>query len=1237
MDEDCGGANENKGHPLQDFEQQGHLQDPASTPIANSQEGELEQTQQSVAQEVLQRRRAEQALREQNQVLQALHRASQALNSSLDLPQVLGTVLEEVRTLMGIVAGSIWLLDPATGELVCHQASGPSSEVVRGWRLAPGTGIAGHTVRQGKPVLVSDLRSDPRHFPGVDEKTGLDLRSILSIPLKTLQRDRAPDGQKDVIGVLQVVDSEVGRFDASHLTLLEFLAASAAVAIENAQLYAQVQQELAHRERLEEAYQTVVDHSLQALTILQDNRIVFGNTALSKLTGYTLQEIYALTPHRLRAMIHPQDQSRIWSALQARWAGGEGGIRHEFRFITKAGDVHWVEALANRIQYQGVPAVQIAYVDITERKQAEEALQQSHDLLEMRVTARTTELELANQQLCQEIEERKRAEVQLRFQGQLLEHVRESVIATDLEGRITYWNRFAQELYGWPASEALGRNIIDITPAEDVQAQAAEIMDQLRRGEQWSGEFMVRRRDGTTFPAIVVDSPVYNADDELIGIIGVSLDITERKAMEEALRESEKRYRTLFDSASDAIFIYDLATRLFLEVNRIACRHLGYSREELLQMKVPEIDTRSHAMMVEERLLRLQEKGNLFFEVEHLRKDGSAVPVEVHARLIEYEGQSAVLSIARDISERKQVEAELQQYRAHLEELVEGRTTELVAANRRLEQQILERARTEQALRESEQKFRSIIQQSQDGIALMDEEGIMVEWNRGQEQIMGLAQREVLGRPMWDVQFQVAPQEEARQPEARERLREMLIHFTQTGEMPGMNRLVERPIQRPDGERRIIQVLAFPIPTEKGYMAGSITRDVTEQKRIETHVRQQAARAAALARVAAALNAPLDLVAALDVVCQQTARALDVPATGIVLYDPEDDVLQLEAVHGMPREILDRAPSVSRVCYEKQQKHLGASIVIPDVRQVQDVAIAEAYASHNVRTVVALPMTREGEFIGALNVYTLDEPRDFSLDELDLLRGIANQAALAIVQARLFDQVSVGRERLQALSHRLVEAQEVERRRIARELHDEVGQALTVIKINLQAAQRLKDPAAWAEHLEESIRTVQQTLQQVRNLSLDLRPSLLDDLGLVPAVRWYIDRQAQQAGLEAEFVTDLADERFSSDLEIVCFRIVQEALTNVVRHAQAERIKVGLEQHDSCLHLRIQDDGVGFDVQEALHQAAGGTSLGLLSMQERVALLGGEMRIDSAPGRGTEIEVQLPITLVTLAGSVNSG
>jgi signal transduction histidine kinase len=282
-------------------------------------------------------------------------------------------------------------------------------------------------------------------------------------------------------------------------------------------------------------------------------------------------------------------------------------------------------------------------------------------------------------------------------------------------------------------------------------------------------------------------------------------------------------------------------------------------------------------------------------------------------------------------------------------------------------------------------------------------------------------------------------------------------------------------------------------------------------------------------------------------------------------------------------------------------------------------------------------MTREGEFIGALNVYTLDEPRDFSLDELDLLRGIANQAALAIVQARLFDQVSVGRERLQALSHRLVEAQEVERRRIARELHDEVGQALTVIKINLQAAQRLKDPAAWAEHLEESIRTVQQTLQQVRNLSLDLRPSLLDDLGLVPAVRWYIDRQAQQAGLEAEFVTDLADERFSSDLEIVCFRIVQEALTNVVRHAQAERIKVGLEQHDSCLHLRIQDDGVGFDVQEALHQAAGGTSLGLLSMQERVALLGGEMRIDSAPGRGTEIEVQLPITLVTLAGSVNSG
>jgi len=170
-------------------------------------------------------------------------------------------------------------------------------------------------------------------------------------------------------------------------------------------------------------------------------------------------------------------------------------------------------------------------------------------------------------------------------------------------------------------------------------------------------------------------------------------------------------------------------------------------------------------------------------------------------------------------------------------------------------------------------------------------------------------------------------------------------------------------------------------------------------------------------------------------------------------------------------------------------------------------------------------------------------------------------------------------ERMKALSQGLIAAQEAERRRVARELHDEIGQALTAVKIDLQAAQRIKEPEAIARHLEESIAIVERALQQVRNLSLDLRPSLLDDLGLVTALRWYVDRQAQRTGMAMQFTAESMDSRLSTELETACFRVAQEALTNVIRHAGAVSVGIDLYKTLGCLTLMIRDNGKGFDVQ----------------------------------------------------------
>jgi signal transduction histidine kinase len=216
-------------------------------------------------------------------------------------------------------------------------------------------------------------------------------------------------------------------------------------------------------------------------------------------------------------------------------------------------------------------------------------------------------------------------------------------------------------------------------------------------------------------------------------------------------------------------------------------------------------------------------------------------------------------------------------------------------------------------------------------------------------------------------------------------------------------------------------------------------------------------------------------------------------------------------------------------------------------------------------------------------------------------------------------------QKLQLLSHRLVEVQESERRHIARELHDEIGQSLTAAEMNLQAALQLPGNEALEKRLEESIQAVERVLEQVHDLSLSLRPSMLDDLGLEPALRSYTHRQAELIGMKAEFRGVQLESRLDSVIETECFRVAQEALTNVVRHAQAKAVTVQLTRSNGHLHLSVKDDGIGFDVTNLREEAVRGASLGLLSMEERASLAGGGIHFKSRPGNGTEVQAWFPL------------
>jgi signal transduction histidine kinase len=284
------------------------------------------------------------------------------------------------------------------------------------------------------------------------------------------------------------------------------------------------------------------------------------------------------------------------------------------------------------------------------------------------------------------------------------------------------------------------------------------------------------------------------------------------------------------------------------------------------------------------------------------------------------------------------------------------------------------------------------------------------------------------------------------------------------------------------------------------------------------------------------------------------------------------------------------------------------------------------YEACDVRTLVEVSVTYKDELLGVLNVHTLGEPRTFEGEAFTLLRGIADHTAQAIVTARLFDQLRTSQRQLETLSRRLVQAQEMERRALARELHDEIGQILTVIRINLQTLHRGALAVDARRAAEASLSAVDGAIDRVRQLSWTLRPSLLDNLGLVPALRAFVDQQAQHAPFDASFSADRLQSRVPEALANAYFRITQEAMTNVMRHAQASHVSVALRVDDPMLVLIVRDDGVGFDLDGTLEEIDAERSLGLIGMRERAHLIGGTFEIRSAPEQGTEITVRTPLS-----------
>jgi signal transduction histidine kinase len=406
-------------------------------------------------------------------------------------------------------------------------------------------------------------------------------------------------------------------------------------------------------------------------------------------------------------------------------------------------------------------------------------------------------------------------------------------------------------------------------------------------------------------------------------------------------------------------------------------------------------------------------------------------------------------------------------------------------------------------------------------------------------------------------------------------------------------------------------------------MAAALQRREQEQQWAQTQIQRQTERAEALARIAGQLNAKLELDSVLQAVCEETSRALNAPAAGVVVYQHSKGDLFHISGPDLPAAERIHARPPSRTRLEAAAIKLDTLTLKVDLQAYPSLIQTKLHQLLNARYLICANLVHEGSLIGRLDLFT-DEGALIGENELTLLKGIAHEAALAITNARLYTALRLEERARANLLHQLIGAQEDERMRISRELHDETSQSLTALLVGLDiiriAAQ--SDISRLDSHIDDLKSITEDMLSNIHRLIADLRPSLLDDLGLVAAIEWYGEQRLKSFGLSFHLQDHSLKERLPRPVETALFRIFQEGLTNILRHAKASSVMVRLDQNDDLITLEICDDGVGFDPWRLESPDPGGRGLGLRGMRERAAILGGTLELESAAGEGTTLRVR---------------
>jgi signal transduction histidine kinase len=411
-------------------------------------------------------------------------------------------------------------------------------------------------------------------------------------------------------------------------------------------------------------------------------------------------------------------------------------------------------------------------------------------------------------------------------------------------------------------------------------------------------------------------------------------------------------------------------------------------------------------------------------------------------------------------------------------------------------------------------------------------------------------------------------------------------------------------------------------------MIAEVRRDVTAERELESQILRRHHQLLALRRISSAVSGLRDLDETLRIAFDSVLELINGTIGGILLLDEGTQTLYYRMQRGLSANYA-----------EQMRMHLGEGIagmvaethepiLVEDISKDPRTARPDLVNDEGLRGLVSIPLKAKDKVVGVMNVAS-NAPGRFSGDDVALLNSIGDYLGTAIERARLYERLAQARERYQVLLHHALTAQEEERKRIARELHDETSQTLTALTLSLQAIMGMAEmmgiqDAGFMHRLKSTHDHAVHASKEVVTLMKELRPTLLDELGLPAAIHRYAKDTLQARGthVSAEFIG--TDERLRPEVEVTLYRIAQGAIGNILKHSGAKNAFIKLEcEANECL-LVVEDDGKGFDVSKLTRVEPGGRGAGLFTMRERARLVGGDGHVESRPGQGTKVVVRIP-------------